>query len=204
MIMKISRIFNNIFVKNLLLAIVIFLVLIFGVLWWLDNYTNHGEQVKVPDVKGMQISEASTFFQQKGLKYEVIDSTFVKNRIPGSILETVPPIGTNVKPGRTIYVTINAYTAQLLVIPSVQDMSQRQALAILRSLGFENVEIKMISGAYKDLVMGLESNGKSLEAGDRIPSNSYLYLLVSMGNVENNFDNQENFQDSTTVDESWF
>lgn len=203
--MKISRFFNNIFIKNILLAFAIFLILIFVVLRWLDSYTNHGQQVQVPDVRGLQIIEAASFFQQKELKYEVVDSIFVKNKIPGSILETVPPVGTNVKAGRTIYVTINAYTAQLLIVPAVQDMSQRQAMAILRSLGFEDVESKMVSGAYRDLVLGLESESKKLEPGDRVPANSRLYILVSTGQVENTFEDQDILQDdSITEGESWF
>lgn len=202
--MNVSKLFNNIFVKNILLAIIVFLLLVFIVLRWLDAYTNHGEQVAVPDVKGLQLLEAASFFNQRELKYEVIDSSFVKNKLPGSILETVPPVGTNVKKGRTIYITINAYTAQLLVIPAVKDMSQRQALSILRSIGFESIETKVVPGTYKDLVLGLETQGKLLEAGDRVPANAVLNLLVSSGSAGYVFPDEEIVIDSTEAEESLY
>ncbi|MCC8147178.1 MAG: PASTA domain-containing protein [Bacteroidales bacterium] len=201
--MKISNFFSNIFIKNILLSIAVFLIIVFVVLGWLNRYTNHGQQVEVPDVRGMQVADAAPFFQQRTLRYEVIDSTFVKNKAPGSILETIPPVKTNVKAGRTIYITINAYTAQLLAIPSVKDMSQRQALAILRSLGFESIDTKIVPGAYKDLVLGLEGGGRTLEPGERIPADTPVYILVSSGEVENIFESIETEQD-TTPEESWF
>lgn len=187
-----------------MLAIAVFLVLVFAVLWWLDVYTNHGQQVEVPDVKGLQVEEAVSFFQGKTLKYEVIDSTFVKNKPPGSILETIPPVGTKVKEGRTIYITINAHSAQLLSVPSVNDTSQRQAFAMLKSLGFEDVEIKLVPGPYKDLVMGLETRGRVLAPGDRIPADASLSILVSSGSGGNFLQDQEIFLQDSIADTSWF
>jgi beta-lactam-binding protein with PASTA domain len=182
--MKFGSFFTNIYVKNLLIAFAILAVIIFVVLRWLDIYTNHGKQVTVPDVVGLQVAEAAPFFGQRTLYYVVIDSSFVKNRPSGSILETIPPVGTNVKEGRTIYVTVNSYSAHLLVVPEVKNMSQRQASAMLKSLGFESVTITMVSAAYRDLVLGLETRGKILSAGDRLPADIPLTLLVSSGEGE--------------------
>jgi beta-lactam-binding protein with PASTA domain len=183
-IMKFRSFFTNIYVKNLLIAFAILAVLIFLVLRWLDIYTNHGNQVAVPDVVGLQVAEAAPFFRQRTLSYVVIDSSFVKNRPSGSILETIPPVGTNVKEGRTIYVTVNSYSAHLLVVPEVKNMSQRQASAMLKSLGFESVTITMVPAAYRDLVLGLETRKKTLSAGDRLPADTPLTLLVSSGDGE--------------------
>ncbi|GHT47655.1 PASTA domain-containing protein [Bacteroidia bacterium] len=179
------KLFANIYIKNIGIAIVILIVLIFIVLQWLNVYTHHGKQVTVPDVKGLQVEQAAPFLEQKSLHYVVVDSIYAKNQAPGSILETVPPIGTNVKEGRTIYLTVNADTAQLLTVPAVMDMSQRQASAMLLSLGFESVQIRTVSGAYKDLVVGLETaSGQTVEAGSRIPANTTLNLLVSSGEAD--------------------
>lgn len=206
--MKVLKLFNNIWIKNLLLAIAVFLLLVFGVLKWLEVYTKHGSQIEIPDVRGMKIEEAAPFFTQKGLNYEVIDSTFVKNKQPGSILETIPPVETFVKEGRTIYITINAKTAQLLTIPYVKDMSQRQALAMLRSVGFETIEVKSVPGVFKDLVLGLENQGKALEQGDRLPATAFLTLLVSLGDggnilIEEDSTEIETQAEEITSDESW-
>jgi beta-lactam-binding protein with PASTA domain len=180
--MKVRNIFVNVYVKNLLIAIVILGILVFLVLQWLNIYTRHGKQVTVPDVKGMQVEQAAPFFKQQTLQYVVVDSMYAKNKAAGSILETVPPVGTSVKEGRTIYLTINSHTAHLLTVPPVADMSQRQASAILLSLGFESVRIKSVPGKYKVLVVGLETAyGQSLNAGSPIPANTNLVLLVNSG-----------------------
>ncbi|MCL1936958.1 MAG: PASTA domain-containing protein [Candidatus Azobacteroides sp.] len=179
--MKILNLFINIYVKNLLLACLILFVLVYLVLGWLDTYTKHGRQVIVPPVEGLQVAEAAPFFKQRSLRYAVIDSIFIRNRPFGSILETIPPVGTNVKEGRTIYLTVNASGAPLLIVPGVKDVSQRQAYAMLRSLGFESITVQKIRGAYKDLVVGLETSGKQLNAGDRLPADAPLTLVVSSG-----------------------
>jgi beta-lactam-binding protein with PASTA domain len=116
------------------------------------------------------------------LQYVVVDSMHVRNKPAGSILEIVPPAGTNVKEGRTIYLTVNALTARMLIVPQVTDMSQRQAESILRSLGFENIRTRTVPDAYKDLVTGLQTiGGADLVAGSSVPADVSLVLLVGSG-----------------------
>jgi len=201
--MKIWSLFNNIYVKNILLAVIVTVILVFAVLFWLDIYTKHGSQVEVPDVRGMQVADAAPFFEKKSLNYAVIDSIFIKNKVPGSILETVPPVGTNVKEGRTIYITVNSHTAQMLIIPPVKDMSQRQAMATLKTIGFESIEIKNVPGDWRDLVLGLETKGKALASGARVPADTPLSLLVSSGTGEISFSNDSIILENTP-EESWF
>jgi beta-lactam-binding protein with PASTA domain len=196
--------FSNIYIKNLLIAVFIFIVLVFAVLWWLDSYTNHGKKVIVPDVKGLRVTDAAPLFERQTLQYVVIDSSYVKNKLPGSILETVPPVGTSVKEGRTIYITVNSYIAQMLIVPSVKDMSQRQASAMLKSVGFERVSIQLVSGAFQDLVLGLETGGQILNGGDRIPADTPLILLVSSGQEEISFPEGDEILLDNDSEESWF
>jgi beta-lactam-binding protein with PASTA domain len=202
--MEKRSILKNIFVRNLLGLVLVSVLLVSAVLIWLNYYTQHGQTVEVPDVKGLSVEKAESFFISKNLNYSVVDSAFVKNAIPGSIAETTPPVGSMVKKGRTIYLKVNSYLPQLITIPDVRNSSQRQSLAMLRSLGFENVGIKMVSGVYRDLTMGLESNGTSVEAGQRVPANTPLSLLVSSGSEDILL--LENPVDSTDAssDESWF
>jgi beta-lactam-binding protein with PASTA domain len=180
--MKGRNILANMYVKNLLVALGIVLLLVFAVLQGLNVYTHHGKQVAVPDVKGLQVGQAGPILLQTALRYTVVDSLYVRNRPAGSILETVPPVGMNVKEGRTIYLTINAVTAKVMALPQVVDMSQRQAEATLRSLGFETVRIRTVPGAYRGLVTGLvAADGTSLVAGRMVPVSTVLILLVSSG-----------------------
>ena len=202
--MKKRSFFNNIFVKNLLGLIIVTVVLVTAALMWLNNYTQHGKAVEVPDVKGLSVENAESFFTKNNLKYIVVDSIFIRNAIPGSIAETTPPVGSKVKEGRTVYLKINAYLPQLITIPDVIDNSERQAVAWLRSLGFEKVDIKTVPGVYKGLVLGLESGGAAMEVGQRVPANTPLSLLVSSGSVDILLLEDSINSVEVSSDESWF
>ena len=169
--MKISfkKIISHPYVINLAIAVVITIAIIWGVLSWIDVYTRHGQAVVVPDVKGLSLQEAETFFQNNGLSYIVIDSVYSKTVKPGSIVEVSPETGSKVKEGRIIYVTINALSAQTAAIPDIVDISFRQAQALLAAQGFADIEIVYIEGQYKDLAVAVEANGKRLKPGDKVP-----------------------------------
>ncbi|GHU64481.1 PASTA domain-containing protein [Bacteroidia bacterium] len=201
--MKILSFFTNIFIRNLIAAIIILITLSIGVLKWLDTYTHHGESVEIPEVKGMQVEIAAPLFSGRELSYEINDSTFDKRVKPGSIIETNPPVGTKVKKGRKVYLTINSFMAQRITIPEVKDLSQRQASAILRSIGFEKVEIRRVPGAYQDLVVGIESRGRTVEAGERLTLETSLTLLVSSG-TEEIINPEDSIVSDREPEESWF
>lgn len=177
----VKSIINNVFVKNLGLAAIIVIALVSLTLWSLNMYTRHGEAVVVPDVKHLQVSEAAPFFQRVNLRYEVVDSIHVKNAKAGSIVEITPRSGSKVKADRIIFLTINSFSAEVFTIPDIKDLSQRQATAMLRTSGFENISVRTVSSPYKDLTVGLEYNGREVKTGEKLPSTAELILLVSSG-----------------------
>jgi hypothetical protein len=89
-----------------------------------------------------------------------------------------------VKEGRIIFITVNAISSQMAAIPGVTDLSFRQAYALLKARGFESVEIEYISGAYKDLAVGVEMRGHFLEEGEMVQLTAPLVLKVSNGLME--------------------
>ena len=127
------------------------------------------------------MDEAAEFFKNSKLRYNVIDSVFSKDVAPGSIVELVPGVGSKVKEGRIVFVTINALTSQMAVIPEVEDLSFRQAYALLRARGFSSVEIEYVPGDYKDLAMGVEVYGRSLINLDHVALNAHLEWNVCSG-----------------------
>jgi hypothetical protein len=196
-------------VLNILAGMVVALALIWGVLRWLDVYTRHNEAIVVPDVKGLSVDEAKTFFENKNLRYNVIDSVFSKSVKPGAIVELVPAPGSKVKEGRIVFITVNAITSQMATIPEVEDISFRQAYAILKARGFEDVEIEYVPGAFKDLAVCVESGGRTLRAGDHAPLNVHLILKVSSGEAEiltDSPDESENapVESLNSEEENWF
>ena len=205
------KLIKNPYVLNLLLAVVVTSGLIYGTLKWLDKYTRHNEAVVVPDVKGLKMEEAAEFFKNNNLRYNVIDSVFSKEVEPGAIVELVPAAGSKVKEGRIVFITVNALTSQMATIPEVEDLSFRQAYALLRARGFESVEIEYVAGDFKDLAVSVELRGKTLEKGEHVPLTAPLVLKVSSGDP--NFSADSLSLDSLSVmpvesldseEENWF
>ena len=202
--MEFRKLLKNIYIKNLVLFVFIFFLLIFCLKWWLSVYTHHGQAVVVPNVKGLKIEQAATFFKDNELRFEVVDSVYNKSSIPGVIVETIPAAGTKVKKNKNIYITINAYSSQTGIVPDVKDQSRRQAVAKLNAAGFKNVQVKYIPAAYGDLVLGLEYQGSTISPGARLPLDSRFLLLVGDGAQDADEFENLNSTETPSVDDSWF
>ena len=204
----ITRLIKHPFIISLLLMIIVTCGIFYGALSWLDTYTRHNQAVVVPDVKGMKLEDAIPFLDNNHLRYNVIDSVFSKDVAPGAIVEVVPSVGSKVKEGRILFVTINALTSQMAMVPDIEDQSFRQAYALLRARGFNSVEIEYIAGEYKDLAVAVEHNGRTLTKGELIPLTAPLVLKVS--SCDPNFSPDSLALDSIPVEqlnseiEKWF
>ena len=176
----------------------------------IDAYTNHNQAVYIPDVRGLQIEEAAPFLENSSLRYEIIDSVFSKEKIPGAIIELMPEANSKVKRNRIVRITINAKTEETAPLPEVVDLSFRQAYAQLKARGFQNVEPKYVAGDYKDLTIGVEYEGNMIDGGTRIPLTAELLLVISDDNIipleADSLSGVE--KDSTFIiiseDENWF
>ena len=201
---------NKYFWLNLIAMMAVVILLLFGVLKWLDVYTRHGEAVVVPDVKGMTVGDAEMLLRNHGLVCVVSDSNYVKNKLVGSILELNPSAGQKVKEGRTIYLTINTLDVPLRLVPDVADNSSvRQAQAKILAAGFKLSENELISGE-KDWVYGVKYKGRQLNMGDKVPVGATLTLLVGDGETQvQDSDSLEIVEDAAgttdvSTDDSWF
>lgn len=202
------KLIKNPFFINALLMFAVLVLVIFGTLNWLDKYTRHNEIVVVPDVKGLTMEDAASFFENNGLRYNIIDSVFSKDVAPGTIVELKPNVGAKVKEGRIVFITLNALSSQMETVPDVEDMSFRQAYALLRARGFESVEIEYVPGDFKDLVIAVELRGRALRSGEKVPLTSPLILKVSNGEdevlPEESLGLEQPVRSLDSEDENWF
>lgn len=192
----------NFYTKNIVLAAGVLVVLVFVVLWWLNIYTRHNEAITVPDVKGLQVEEASQALSKDKLRYQVVDSVYSRTTAPGAIVEQLPSANARVKENRIIFLTINARSQKKVAVPDLRDNSYRQVVATLEALGFKVVDIVRKPSAYKDLVLDVTYNGRSLNNNEELPYGSGLTILVGNGEPE------EISPDSAIIieekEESWF
>ena len=152
-------------IKTLVLMIIVFFLLIALTLYGLKLYTRHGKAVIVPEVKTMVLPDALRILDREGFRYDIIDSLFIDGAVPGSVIEQTPAGGSKVKDGRIIYLSINAYSPRMISCPKVSDMSLRQALSTLESVGLTDIKRLNVPSEYPDHVIGIQYKGDNLEQG---------------------------------------
>src|SRR5665647_3519447 len=173
--------FAGFVLKNVLIAISIVVALTWIALICMDYYTHHGDYQVVPDLRGSYVEEAEQILAKQGLFVKVIDSVYVRNKKLGTIIDQIPAPNSNVKNNRAIYLIINSRQVRQVTLPDVSDVSYRQADAMLQSIGLVIGSVEYAPSDYKDLVMKVKYNDRSILAGTRIPEGSSVVLVVGNG-----------------------
>lgn len=157
------------------------ILLILLILLLLGFYTRHGQNVEVPTLEGLQLNEAYTILNSLGLHGEVVDSIYRRDAVPGAILDQTPKAGNKVKEGRSIYITIYSSTVQQVSVPGLQDYSSRQAIALLKSMGFNQLFIEETPAQFAGLVVAVKYRGTILSPNEKVPAGSPLTLVITTG-----------------------
>lgn len=195
------KIINNTYIRNIIAMIIIAVALIGITLFFVNKYTRHNETIEVPDLKGLQVEDAAAMISAKNLRYEIVDSVFQKDGVPGAILEQIPSGKSNVKHGRIIYLTIQAKTEPLVAIPDLEDASLRQAETLLNALGITQINIVSVPSEFQNLVYGIEYKGTLLKGGQKIPKGSTVTLRVGNGTPNNSSSDSLQIEESETFSE---
>ena len=148
---------------------------------WLDVWTRHGDTIVVPTVKSLSYDQASQMLKKDGLVALLSDSVYDNRTAPGTVIEQNPKAGTVVKEGREIYLTINALSPKMVTLPSLTDISLRQAKSILEGLEIKKVVEKRVPSDFKDLVLAVRYKGNRLSPGARVPVSATIELEVGEG-----------------------
>ncbi len=172
--------FGNWIVRNLLIALVIVVVLIFGSMILLNVATQHGKVLIVPDFSNMTVSEASYAAAQAGMRVEVTDSVFVKRMRKGAVRDQNPAPGSKVKEGRRISLTINAVNAKTVKMPNLAGLSMRQALAELQSRGLTLGKLIYVQDLATNNVLRQLKGNMEIEPGVPVETETVIDLMVGL------------------------
>lgn len=166
---------------NLMAMAMVIVALAIGFKFAVDIYTHHGEAVTIPNLTHKTFEDSEHVLSELGLNIEVSDTGYIKTLPPGCILEQYPAPRERVKPGRTVYVTINATHTPTIALPDVIDnCSLREAMAKLTAMGFKLNPPQFVPGE-KDWVYGIIVNGRHVAYGDRIPVDARLVIQAGNG-----------------------
>ncbi len=179
-----GKIASHYILLHLFAMAVVIVLLCVGVKYGLDLYTHHGEGIEVPELKGMTYLKARLLLEEEGLNIVVSDSGYVKTMPADCILAQTPGLGTKVKLGHTIYVTVNSPSSPTFAIPDIVDNSSyREAEAKLMAMGFRLTPPQEVVGE-KDWVYGIVCRGRRVSNGDRVPIDYPLTLMIGKGNYD--------------------
>lgn len=186
-----KKLFGKAIVLNCLGVVVAGIALCVGAYFFIDFYTRHGEEVTMPDIRGVNEEVAVNKLKALGLKAEVVDTGYVYHIAPYTVLEQSVRPGMRIKPGRTIALTVNADGARKIAIPDIADnSSKREAEDKLRVLGFKLGKTEYVMGD-PDWVYGVKVNGRSVAAGTKVSVDAPITLVVGSGGLEDEYNGND-------------
>lgn len=176
---------SNWIVRNILIAVSVFVVLVAGAMIFLNLVTQHGKEISVPDFSNMSVEEARYAASQAGMRVEVTDSVFVKRMQRGAVYRQNPAPGAKVKEGRRVVLTINAVNAKKVTMPNLVGLSLRQAKAELLSRGLVLNRLVYVQDMATNNVLRQLKGNREIEPGTMIDSESAIDLVLGLNDMDN-------------------
>jgi len=165
------------------MILIVLFAMLFGIIA-LRFMTDHGDYVKVPELKGKTLDSVAIELDKLDLKYIVLDSgNYNPNYKIFSVLDQQPKFDSKVKEGRKIYLTINSSDFKMVEVPNVIRTTIRQARKSLESLGFIIGEIEYIDDIGKDEVISFSYQGRQLKPGDTLRKTSVIDFKLGNGKL---------------------
>lgn len=171
--------------KNLILAAVLVIALAFGAGLLLKIMTNHGQEITVPDLGNMSVSEAVYTAGLQDLRVEVTDSVYIRRMGRGMVYSQNPKAGSSVKKGRRILLTINSVSPKKVQMPNLVGYSMRQAKAEINSRGLNLGKLMYVEDIATNNVLRQMFRNREIQPGTMIESGSEITLVVGLNPEDN-------------------
>ena len=169
------------FFGHLGIAIAVGIILILAVLLWLRIYTHHGQAITVPNLTALTTDEVGDVTTSRQLRYEVVDSVF-SNELPrGTVLKQNPKANSRVKKDRKIFLTMNAVNPEMVSMPALVGLSNRQSRLALQNAGLILGDISYQPDYARNNVLQQMHNGSVINEGTEITKGTVIDLVLGMG-----------------------
>jgi serine/threonine-protein kinase len=180
-----KSLFNWRVLLNLVLAIIVFVGLIWLTFRWLEYHTHHGQEIPVPNVVNKSVHDAIKILDDSGLDYEVDSSKFDPKYRPFQVLGVNPMPGSRVKDGRSILLKVNPRTWAPVSVPDVLNKYAGLAYQRLEQVGLKVGDTIYEPSIQKDAVIRLMLNGAEIKPGKTVPRFTTLDLVIGTGPMRN-------------------
>lgn len=176
---QVRHYFSNPYLLAGLGVLTLFLAIAYTILnvWIMPSFTRHGESVTVPSVVDFSIEEAAKLLQEAGLESEQV--ILRKPNLPRDVvIDQIPLPQALVKPGRRVYLTVNAGDTTTVRVPNVESFPIREARSRITVHGLR------ISAVLPDSIPSPHANTitrQSPRAGANVPSGTSVTLWYGTG-----------------------
>ncbi len=165
---------------GIIVALVATLFLVFFFLY-LPFTTKHGQTITVPDVTRQSLDEMQNLLDDRNLRYEVSDCTYVSGAQPLTVIQQYPRPNAKVKEGRKVYLTITKRVAPMVQMPNLVSLTLRSAQLNLKSMDLVVGEPIYVPDIAKNAVLRQLYNGKEISPGTAVPKGAQIDLEVGDG-----------------------
>ncbi len=175
-------------VKNLYFwsGIVVLLAIGFGTYLVVDamimpSYTRHEVSIRVPNVENRPFEEAKHLLQERALQVERQVGRYNPNVEQNIVVDQTPLPNSDVKPGRRVYLTVNAGEVPTVKIPDLTGMSVRDAKNRISSIDLkvDTVREDPIPSPYANTI-----TKQAPAPGDSLKKGGAVKLWYSTGKSE--------------------
>lgn len=165
---------------NVTLAGLFGVILVFIAYMALGWFTNHGENINMPNLKGVKKEQALATLEELELRAIIIDSVYNGDLNKNTIAKHNPEAGTNVKEGRLVYLTINSLQEPKASVPQLVDKSFTLGRALLKSRGLTLGQVMYVYDSIgHNLIIQQRFEGSSIETGAKLSKGSAIDLVIT-------------------------
>ena len=167
-------------IRNLVLAVAFFAVLIIAAQISLRAITRHGKEITVPDFTNLTLPDARIVAKRYDIRVEVTDSVYVPRMEKGAVFSQNPAAGSLVKKNRNIKLTINANQPKMVKMPNLVGYSLRQAKTEILSSGLTVGKLAYREDMATNNVLDQFIRGRYVAPGTEVESDSPVDLLLGL------------------------
>lgn len=196
---KYGFIWKHPILANLLVIILVGVIGFYCAYISIALFTKHGQSGVVPSVVNMSYTQAIEKLHDSGFRVDIRDSLYRDDIKPGFVIEQFPQPKSIVKPGRKIFLYINAVHPKEVIIDddnhpneyAFKGYSFRQGMAKLEELGFRNIRVVRVLGDT-DRIVKILANGKTVRKMQKVAVNSNITVEVCDGRLSDLRDSLRN------------
>ncbi len=144
----------------------------------MPSYTRQEVSIAVPDVENVPFENARRLLEARDLHVERVVQRYNPNIPQETVVDQNPPPNTRVKPGRRIYLSVNAGSVPTVTVPRVEGLALREAKNRMLTAGLRVVSERPdpVPSPYENTV-----TNQSPPAGSTVDRGSSVVLWYSTG-----------------------